>query len=65
MTASESGTILLKTIDGSKQYKDNTSFIKHVINKVGSQNVMQTIANYICIFKAVGLLIETKYQQIF
>ncbi|XP_027351371.1 uncharacterized protein LOC113862485 [Abrus precatorius] len=68
MAVSEGGSIFLKAVDGSKEYKDKhymASIMKDVINEVGPKNVVQIITDNAPVCKAAGMLIEAEFHHVF
>lgn len=67
MAVCEGGPMFLKPINCEGEYK-NKIFISKLlidaINEVGHQNVVQVVTDNAPICKAVGLLVEAKYQHI-
>ncbi|XP_030940275.1 uncharacterized protein LOC115965242 [Quercus lobata] len=68
MATSQKGPIFIKSIDGTKEYKDKhfiaDLFLK-VIGEVGSQHVVQIITDNAFVMKAAGSIVETEYPHIF
>ena len=68
MATSEKWPFFIKSIDGTKEYKDKyfiaDLFLK-VIGEVGHQHVVQIITDNASIMKATGSIIEAKYLYIF
>ena len=68
MVYSQNGPVFLKAVDALGQYKDaqymGELFIK-VIEEVGIESCVQIIIDNAPVCKAAGLIVETKYPQIF
>ena len=68
MATSEKGSLFIKSIDGTKEYKDkhfiSDLFLK-VIGEVGHQHVVQIITDNASVMKAAGSIVEAKYPHIF
>ncbi|XP_075640296.1 putative transcriptional regulator tpeD [Castanea sativa] len=68
MATSEKGPLFIKSIDGTKEYKDkhfiSDLFLK-VIGEVGHTNVVQIITDNASVMKAAGSLVEAEYPHIF
>ena len=68
MATSEKLPLFIKSIDGTKKYKDKhfiaDLFLK-VIGEVGHQHVVQIITNNAFIMKAAGSIVEVEYPHIF
>ena len=68
MATSEKWPLFIKSIDGTKEYKDKhfiaDLFLK-VIGEVGHQHVVQIITDNASIMKAAGSIVEAKYLYIF
>ncbi|XP_050241414.1 uncharacterized protein LOC126690352 [Quercus robur] len=68
MATSQKGPIFIKSIDGTKEYKDKhfiaDLFLK-VIGEVGHQHVVQIIIDNASIMKAAGSIVEAEYPHIF
>jgi len=68
MVYSQNGPVFLKAVDALGQYKDaqymGELFIK-VIEEVGIESCVQIITDNAPVCKAAGLIVETKYPQIF
>ena len=64
----EKGSLFIKSIDGTKEYKDKhfivDLFLK-VIGEVGHQYVVQIITDNASVMKATGSIVETEYPHIF
>ena len=60
--------LFIKSIDGTKKYKDKhfiaDLFLK-VISEVGHQHVAQIITDNASVMKATGSIVETEYPHIF
>ena len=63
MATSEKLPLFIKSIDGTKKYKDKhfiaDLFLK-VIGKVGHQHVVQIITDNASVIKAAGSIVEAK-----
>ncbi|XP_075638455.1 uncharacterized protein LOC142610526 [Castanea sativa] len=68
MATSAKGPLFIKSIDGTKEYKDkhfiSDLFLK-VIGEVGHQHVVQIITDNASIMKAAGSIVEAEYPHIF
>ncbi|XP_030936441.1 uncharacterized protein LOC115961638 [Quercus lobata] len=68
MATSEKEPLFIKSIDGTKEYKDKRFiadlFLK-VIGEVRHQHVVQIITDNASVMKAAGSIIEAKYPHIF
>ncbi|KAL0005902.1 hypothetical protein SO802_013463 [Lithocarpus litseifolius] len=68
MATSEKGPLFIKSIDGTKEYKDKhfiaDLFLK-VIGEVGQQHVVQIITDNASVMKAAGSIVEAEYPHIF
>ena len=68
MATSEKGPLFIKSIDGTKEYKDKhfiaDLFLK-VISEVGHQHVVQIITDNASVMKAAGSIVEAEYPHIF
>ena len=68
MATSEKGSLFIKSIDGTKEYKDkhliSDLFLK-VIGDVGHQHVVQIITDNASVMKAAGSIVEAEYPHIF
>ena len=64
----EKWSLFIKSIDGTKEYKDKhfivDLFLK-VIGEVGHQYVVQIITDNASVMKATGSIVETEYPHIF
>ena len=73
MGASEAGAMFLKVVDYEGEHKDKffifyffiSNLISQEIEEVGHQNVIQVITDNAPVCSAAGLLIESKYPNIF
>nr|XP_023911294.1 uncharacterized protein LOC112022899 [Quercus suber] len=68
MATSEKGPLFIKSIDGTKEYKDKhfiaDLFLK-VIEEIGHEHVVQIITDNASVMKAVGSIVEAEYPHIF
>ncbi|XP_030940040.1 uncharacterized protein LOC115964964 [Quercus lobata] len=68
MATSQKGPIFIKSIDGTKEYKDKhfiaDLFLK-VVGEVGPQHVVQIITDNASVMKAAGSIVEAEYPHIF
>ncbi|XP_075669982.1 uncharacterized protein LOC142639728 [Castanea sativa] len=68
MATSEKGPLFIKSIDGTKEYKDKhfiaDLFLK-VIGEIGHQHVVQIITDNASVMKAAGSIVEAEYSHIF
>ncbi|XP_075645144.1 uncharacterized protein LOC142616155 [Castanea sativa] len=68
MATSEKGPLFIKSIDGTKEYKDkhfiSDLFLK-VIGEVGHTHVVQVITDNASVMKAAGSIVEAEYPYIF
>ncbi|XP_075665011.1 uncharacterized protein LOC142634598 [Castanea sativa] len=68
MATSEKGPLFIKSIDGTKEYKDKhfifDLFLK-VIGEVGHTHVVQVITNNASVMKVAGSIVEAEYPHIF
>ena len=68
MVSSHNGPVFLKAVDALGKYKDaqymGELFIK-VIEEVGVDSCVQIITDNAPVCKAAGMIVETKYPQIF
>ncbi|KAL7221339.1 hypothetical protein ACSBR1_023317 [Camellia fascicularis] len=68
MGASEAGAVFLKAVNCEGEHKDKffiSNLISQAIEEVGHQNVIQVITDNAPVCGAAGLLIESKYPNIF
>ncbi|XP_028092965.1 uncharacterized protein LOC114293132 [Camellia sinensis] len=68
MGASEVGAVFLKAVNCEGEHKDKffiSNLISQAIEEVGHQNVIQVITDNAPVCSAAGLLIESKYPNIF
>ncbi|XP_062193504.1 uncharacterized protein LOC133896882 [Phragmites australis] len=68
IAVTEGAPIFLKSIDSEGEVKSKEYIfdrLKEVIEEVGSKNVVQVITDNAANCKAVGLMIESKYKNIF
>ncbi|XP_028084703.1 uncharacterized protein LOC114285827 [Camellia sinensis] len=68
MGASEAGAMFLKVVNCEGEHKDKffiSNLISQAIEEVGHQNVIQVIIENAPVCSAAGLLIESKYPNIF
>ena len=67
MAMSEKWLLFIKSIDGTKKYKDKhfifDLFLK-VISEVGHTYVVQIITNNASVMKAAGSIVEAEYPHI-
>ena len=68
MVSSHNGPVFLKAVDALGKYKDaqymGELFIK-VIEEVGVDSFVQIITDNAPVCKVVGMIVETKYPQVF
>ena len=68
IATSEKGSLFIKSIDGTKEYKEkhfiSDLFLK-VIGEVGHTHVVQIITDNASVIKAVGSIVEAEYPHIF
>uniref|UniRef100_A0A7N2LNF3 Uncharacterized protein n=1 Tax=Quercus lobata TaxID=97700 RepID=A0A7N2LNF3_QUELO len=68
MATSQKVPIFIKSIDGTKEYKDKhfiaDLFLK-VVGEVGPQHVVQIITDNASVMKAAGSIVEAEYPHIF
>ena len=68
IATSEKGSLFIKSIDGTKEYKAkhfiSDLFLK-VIGEVGHTDVVQIITDNASVIKAVGSIVEAEYPHIF
>ena len=68
MVSSQNGPVFLKAVDALEKYKDahfmGELFIK-IIEEVGVDSCVQIITDNALVFKAVGMIVEIKYPQLF
>ncbi|XP_030963547.1 uncharacterized protein LOC115984664 [Quercus lobata] len=68
MATSQKGPPFIKSIDGTKEYKDKhfiTDLLLKVIGEVGHQHVVQIITDNASVMKAAGSIVEAEYSHIF
>ncbi|XP_028100995.1 uncharacterized protein LOC114300304 [Camellia sinensis] len=68
MGASEARAVFLKVINCEGEHKDKffiSNLVSQAIEEVGHQNVIQVITDNASVCSATGLLIESKYPNIF
>ena len=68
MATSEKGPLFIKSIDGTKEYKDKqfiADLFLTVIGEVRHQHVVQIITDNAFIMKAAGSIVEAEYPHIF
>ena len=68
MATSEKGQLFIKSIDGTKEYKDKhfiSDLFIQVISEVGHTHVVQIITDNASVMKAVRSIVETEYPHIF
>ena len=68
MATSQKGPIFIKSIDGTKEYKDKqfiADLFLMVIGEVGHQHDVQIITGNAFIMKATGSIVEAEYPHIF
>ena len=68
MTTSEKGPLFIKSIDGTKEYKDKRFIVDlflKVIGEVRHQHVVQIITDNASVMKAAGSIVESEYPYIF
>uniref|UniRef100_A0A2N9EEB5 DUF659 domain-containing protein n=1 Tax=Fagus sylvatica TaxID=28930 RepID=A0A2N9EEB5_FAGSY len=68
MGTSELGPIFLKTIDGTKEYKDRhyiARLLLDAISEVGPHKVVQVITDNAAVMKSTGSIVEAEYSHIF
>ena len=68
MTTSKKGPFFIKSIDGTKEYKDKqfiADLFLMVISEVGHQHDVQIITGNAFIMKAIGSIVEAEYPHIF
>ena len=68
MVSSQNGPVFLKAVDALGKYKDahfmGELFIK-TIEEVGVDSCVQIITDNALVCKVVGMIVETKYPQVF
>ena len=68
IATSEKGSLFIKSIDGTKEYKEkhfiSDLFLK-VIGEVGHTHVVQIITDNASVIKAVGSIVEAEYPHVF
>ena len=68
MATSQKGPLFIKSIDGTKKYKDKhfiADLLLKVIGEVGHQHVVQIITDNASVMKAAGSIVEAEYPHIF
>ena len=68
MDASDGGSVFIKALDASSEYKDKhfiAGLLKDDIKEIGHEKVVQVITNNANVMKAAGALIEGEYPKIF
>ena len=68
MVSSQNGPVFLKAVDALGKYKDahfmGELFIK-IIEEVGVDSCVQIITDNAPVCKVAGMIVETKYPQVF
>ena len=68
MAISDGGSVFIKAIDGSGEFKDKyyiAGVLKDAIKEIGHEKVVQVIIDNASVMKSAGALIEGEYPKIF